>query len=137
MINSISKRAFESDIFVGAPSKGGPPGYRSVNFHGKMAKAGNLYKLSADGLIAGGAILFKNGVQLTIGRIFVDPDHFRKGYGIFMMQEIERIFSDAEEIVLDTPAWNIRTNAFYQKLGYTAFQKKDAFVYYRKRKSKS
>ena len=133
VINGISKRAFDSDITVGAPSKAGPPGYMSVNFHIKMARANHLYKLSADGLIVGGAILFKDEHKLNIGRIFVDPEHFRKGYGIFMMQEIERIFSDAKEIFLDTPVWNIRTNAFYQKLGYVEYKKNDEFVYYRKK----
>ncbi|MDE6642453.1 MAG: GNAT family N-acetyltransferase [Acetatifactor sp.] len=133
VINSISKRAFDSDIAVGAPSKAGPPGYKSVSFHVKMAKANHLYKLSVDGLIVGGAILFMDGLQLNIGRIFVDPEHFRKGYGIFIMQEIERIFPDAKEIFLDTPVWNIRTNAFYQKLGYIAYKKDDEFIYYIKR----
>ena len=130
VINSISKRAFDSDIAVGAPSKIGPPGYKSVGFHVKMAKTNHLYKLSVDGLIVGGAILFTDGLQLNIGRIFVDPEYFRKGYGIFIMQEIERIFSDAKEIFLDTPVWNIRTNAFYQKLGYTEYKKDDEFIYY-------
>ena len=132
VINSISKRAFDSDIAVGAPSKAGPPGYKSVGFHVKMAKTDHLYKLSVDGLIVGGAILFMDGLQLNIGRIFVDPEHFRKGYGIFIMQEIERIFSDAKEIFLDTPVWNVRTNAFYQKLGYTEYKKDGEFVYYSK-----
>ena len=133
VINSISKRAFDSDIAVGAPSKTGPPGYKSVSFHVKMAKADHLYKLSVDGLIVGGAILFVDGLQLNIGRIFVDPEHFRKGYGIFIMQEIERIFPDAKEILLDTPVWNVRTNAFYQKLGYTEYKRNDEFIYYIKR----
>lgn len=133
VINSISKRAFDSDIVVGAPSKAGPPGYRSVNFHVQMAKADHLYKLSVDGLIVGGAILFVDGLQLNIGRIFVDPEYFRKGYGIFIMQEIERIFSDVIEIFLDTPVWNIRTNAFYPKLGYTEYKRDDAFIYYMKK----
>lgn len=134
VINSISKRAFDSDIAVGASSKTGPPGYMSVGFHIKMAKANHLYKLSVDGLIVGGAILFADGLQLNIGRIFVDPEYFRKGYGIFIMQEIERMFSDAKEIFLDTPVWNIRTNAFYQKLGYIEYKKDDEFVYYMKKR---
>ena len=122
VINSISKRAFDSDIAVGASSKGGPPGYMSVSFHIKMAKANHLYKLSVDGLIVGGAILFVDGSRVNVGRIFVDPEYFRKGYGIFLMQEIERIFSDVKEICLDTPVCNIRTNAFYQKLGYIEYK---------------
>lgn len=133
VINRISKRAFDSDIIVGASSKGGPPGYMSVSFHIKMAKENHLYKLLVDGLIVGGAILFVDGLQLNIGRIFVDPEYFKKGYGIFIMQEIERIFSDAKELYLDTPAWNIRTNAFYQKLGYIVYKKEDDFIYYSKK----
>lgn len=133
VINSISKRAFDSDIIVGASSKGGPPGYMSVSFHIKMAKENHLYKLLVDGLIVGGAILFVDGLQLNIGRIFVDPEYFKKGYGIFIMQEIERIFSDAKELYLDTPVWNIRTNAFYQKLGYIVYKKEDEFIYYSKK----
>lgn len=133
VINSISKRAFDSDIIVGASSKGGPPGYMSVSFHIKMAKENHLYKLLVDGLIVGGAILFVDGLQLNIGRIFVDPEYFKKGYGIFIMEEIERIFSDAKELYLDTPVWNIRTNAFYQKLGYIMYKKEDEFIYYSKK----
>ena len=106
----------------------------SVNFHVKMAKTGHLYKLLVDGLIAGGAILFVNGLQLNIGRIFVDPDYFRKGYGIFLMQEIERIFPDVNEMFLDTPVWNIRTNAFYQKLGYREYKRDDEIIYYMKKR---
>ena len=86
-----------------------------------------------DGRIVGGAILFVNGLQLNIGRIFVDPEYFRKGYGIFMMQEIERIFSDVKQIFLDTPVWNVRTNAFYQKLGYIENKKDEEFIYYIKK----
>lgn len=134
VLNGISKRAFDSDVAVGASSKAGPPGYQSVNFHIKMAKGKHLYKLSADDLIVGGAILFLKGDRLDIGRIFVDPEHFRKGYGIFMMQEIEKMFPDAKELFLDTPVWNIRTNAFYQKLGYIEYRRNDEFVYYMKRK---
>lgn len=133
VINSISKRAFDSDILVGASSKGGPPGYMSAKFYTKMANAGHLYKLLSDGLIVGGALVFSQGAQLNIGRIFVDPEYFRNGYGVFMMQEIERIFSDAEEIFLDTPIWNIRTNSFYKKLGYTEYKKDAEFVYYIKK----
>lgn len=133
VLNSISKRAFESDIIVGAPSKGGPPGYMSVSFHIKMAKANHLYKLLVDGLIVGGAILFVDGLQLNVGRIFVDPEYFKKGYGIFIMQQIERIFSDAKELYLDTPVWNTRTNAFYQKLGYIVYKKEDELIYYSKK----
>ena len=114
----ISKKAFDSDVEVGARGAGGPPGYNSLSFHTKIARMNCLYKLVDDYKIVGGALLFLKDSELNIGRIFVDPEHFRKGYGIFMMQQIEAMFPQVKTFSLDTPIWNIRTNAFYQKLGY-------------------
>ena len=133
-LNGISKRAFDSDVNVGAPSAGGPPGYMSVPFHTKMARSNCLYKLMDNGLIVGGAILFPDKDRLNIGRIFISPEHHRQGYGIFMMKEIESMFSDAKEITLDTPVWNVRTNAFYAKLGYTEVRRDKEFIYYSKQR---
>ena len=132
-LTGISKRSFDSDIEVGAPSKEGPPGYMSVPFHTKMARAKTLYKLTDNGLIVGGALLFPQNDVLNIGRIFVAPEHFRKGSGIFIMQEIESLFSDVKEFTLDTPVWNIRTNSFYSKLGYKEIKRDKEFVYYSKK----
>ena len=131
-LNGISKRAFDSDISVGASSPGGPAGYMSVPFHTKMARQGHLYKLTDEGLIVGGAILFLKNDVLNIGRIFVAPEHFRKGYGSFMMNEIETMYSEAKEFTLDTPIWNIRTNAFYSKLGYRQIKQDNGLVFYSK-----
>ena len=130
----ISKKAFDSDVEVGASSVGGPPGYNSLSFHTKMARMNCLYKLVDDYKIVGGALLFLKDSELNIGRIFVDPEHFRKGYGIFMMQQIEESFAEAKVFTLDTPIWNVRTNAFYQKLGYEEVKRDGNFVYYEKRR---
>ncbi len=116
-LNGISKRAFDSDILVGAPSPGGPPGYMSLPFHTEMARQGHLYKLTDEGRIVGGAILFLENGVLNVGRIFIAPEHFRKGYGILMMREVENLFPEANEFALDTPVWNVRTNRFIQSLG--------------------
>ena len=132
VLNAISRLAFDSDVEVGAPSAGGPPGYMSLKYHMKMAKSGHLFKLTENGLILGGAVLFRNGDTLNIGRIFIDPQHFRKGYGILMMQEIEALFPDVKVFVLDTPVWNTRTNAFYTRLGYSEVKRDTDFVYYSK-----
>ena len=131
-LNGISKRAFDSDVQVGAPSAGGPPGYMSVPYHTKMARSNHLYKLVDNGLIVGGAILFLEKDKLNIGRLFVSPEHHRKGYGIYMMQEIEATFSNVKEFVLDTPIWNVRTNTFYKKLGYKEKRRDQEFIYYSK-----
>ena len=132
VLNAISRLAFDSDTEVGAPSAGGPPGYMSLKYHIKMAKSGHLCKLTQNGLILGGTVLFRNGDTLNIGRIFIDPQHFRKGYGTCIMREIEALFPDARLFTLDTPAWNTRTNAFYTRLGYSEVKRDGDFVYYSK-----
>ena len=135
VLNAISKHAFDSDVEVGAPAAGGPPGYMSLKYHMKMARLGHLYKLTENGLIIGGAILFPDGDTLNIGRIFVNPDYHRKGCGIRMMQEIEALFPNIKTFILDTPAWNSRTNAFYLKLGYTETRREKEFIYYSKKRT--
>ena len=124
VLTGISRQAFNSDTGAGAASSGGPPGYQSVPFHVRMARMNCLFKLADEnGVIYGGAILFRKGDTLNIGRVFIDPRHFRKGYGILMMREIEAMFPDVKTFTLDTPVWNTRTNTFYTRLGYSEVKK--------------
>ena len=44
------------------------------------------------------------------------------------------MFPDVKEFTLDTPVWNVRTNAFYTKLGYAEVRRDDQFIYYSKRR---
>lgn len=129
-LTGISKRSFETDVSVGGPSKGGPPGYMSVPFHTKMARMKHLYKLTDNGLVVGGAILSLKDDVLNIERIFVAPEYFRKGYGLFMMKQIEVLFSNVKKFLLDTPDWNVRTNSLYKKLGYKELRRGKGLVYY-------
>lgn len=131
-LTGISKRSFDSDVLIGGPPSGGPPGYMSLPFHTKIARQGHLYKLTDEGLIVGGAILFLKDDILNVARIFVAPEHFCKGYGIFMMREVENLFPEVKEFTLDTPVWNVRTNSFYTKLGYREIKRDKEFVYYAK-----
>ena len=135
VLTSISRQAFNSDAEVGSTSSGGPPGYQSVSFHIRLARMNHLFKLTDEnGVIIGGAILFRKGDTLNIGRIFIDPQHFRKGYGTCMMREIEALFPDVKHFTLDTPIWNTRTNAFYTGLGYSEVKRDTDFVYYSKKR---
>ena len=133
-ITGISRRAFHSDIEVGSGEKTGPPGYMSVPYYTKMARSNHLFKLVENGLIIGGAVLFLDNEKLNIGRIFIGPENYRKGYGVFLMQEIEALYPSVKEFTLDTPIWNIRTNSFYKKLGYTEVKRDSDFVYFSKQR---
>ena len=119
MITRISVKAFHSDSLLGLDPNDGPPDYDSLEWHKKMQKENRLYSfLNESGKIVGGAVLFASEEALYIGRIFISPEYQRQGYGIKMMTEIEKMFPSVKLFKLDTPANNIRTNSFYQKLGY-------------------
>lgn len=133
-IVAISKAAFDSDLHVGASEPDAPPEYDSIPWHIQMKNEGHLFQVVMAEEIVGGAILFldKDGETLYIGRIFIDPVHHRKGYGLSLMKMVETCYSGIRKIKLDTPLWNVRTNAFYTKLGYCELKREDGFVYYQK-----
>ena len=133
-IVAISKRAFETDIEVGGIIGDYPPEYDSVIWHEQMLNEGHLLQAVIGGEIVGGAILFldKDGETLYVGRIFIAPVHHRKGYGLSLMKMVENFYPSIKKIKLDTPLWNVRTNAFYTKLGYCEVKRDEAFAYYQK-----
>lgn len=118
-ITQISVDAFHTDYLVGLAPNDGPPNYDKVDWHQKMQAQNCLYTYLDDSkTIIGGAVIFSSHNKVCIGRIFIAPKYHRKGYGTKLMSDIESTFPFAELFTLDTPQNNVRTNAFYQKLGY-------------------
>ena len=135
-IVDMSIRAFETDVNVGGVKGDCPPEFDSVEWHKQMALEGHLYQASIGKDLVGAAIVFQDETKnsVYIGRIFIDSIYHRMGYGIRLMECIEKFFSRANEFNLDTPCWNERTNAFYKKLGYCIIKIEDGFVFYQKRR---
>ncbi len=136
-IAEMSVRAFETDVNVGGTKGEYPPGFDSIEWHEQMAREGHLYQAMAENDLVGAAIVFPDEINKSvyIGRIFIDSIYHRKGYGLRLMECIEKYFPCAAEFDLDTPCWNERTNAFYKRLGYRIIKVEDGFNYYQKRKS--
>ena len=136
-IVDMSIRAFETDVNVGGAKGDCPPGFDSVEWHKQMAREGHLYQAMIGKDLVGAAIIFQDETKnsIYIGRIFIDSIHHRRGYGIRLMECIEKDFPCAAEFNLDTPCWNERTNAFYKRLGYRVIKIEDGFAFYQKRKS--
>lgn len=129
----ISKEAFDSDVLVGADEPGGPPEYDNEDWHIEMMKENHLFTAFHNDKIVGGIIIFMDNPSfMYIGRIFVEPSEFRKGYGIAIMEEVERMYPDVSTWMLDTPIWNIRTNSFYKKLGYYEKKRENGNILYQK-----
>lgn len=118
-ITKISVEAFHTDYLVGMDANDGPPDYDSAQWHAKMQAQNCLYAYVDDnGIVVGGAVLFASSEKVYVGRIFIAPKYHGKGYGTKLMNDIENAFSSANLFKLDTPLNNVRTNAFYKKLGY-------------------
>ena len=133
-IVAISQRAFETDVAVGGAVGDYPLEYDSIIWHEQMLNEGHLFQATVDDMLVGGAILFlsENKESLYVGRIFVDSLYHKKGYGIALMELVEKTYPNVKEVNLDTPIWNVRTNSFYKKLGYIELKKEDGFSFYQK-----
>jgi GNAT superfamily N-acetyltransferase len=136
----ISKRAFDSDIDVGAKTKGGPVGYDSVEHHKHHAESDyvDYLKILKDGEIVGGLRVFKadGAGQYDIWGLFVDPDLHRQGIAMKAMKLTMERYEDAKLWTLDTPEWNKRTRQFYEEKfefvqkGIMRWEKEFDLIYY-------
>ncbi len=134
-LTAISKSAFDTDIEVGAEEIGGPPEYDSTKWYGRMQRSGNLFSLLDGDNLVGGAVLFKDRKSPTvlyIGRIFIAPQYHRQNYGLKLMEQIESIFPEIQILRLETPVWNKRTYAFYNKCGFCEKYRDSESVYFQK-----
>jgi ribosomal protein S18 acetylase RimI-like enzyme len=111
--------AFHHDaILYPAIEIGGPPGYDSVERTQKKIGEGLCYKMVDAGQIIGGIVVFDMGQgHFHLDLIFIDPAYHNRGIGTRAMQFLERTYP-AKLWTLDTPAWAIRNQHFYEKLGY-------------------
>jgi GNAT superfamily N-acetyltransferase len=115
----ISKRAFDTDIDVGAPSTDGPKGYDAPDFQARAMNWGDYRKILLEDELVGGLILNAgNEGHKIVERIFVDPDHHRKGIATRVFELMYEEYPDVKLWTLGTPEWNVRTTAFYEKLGF-------------------
>ena len=121
ILADISKRAFDSDIEVGAPGPGGPPNYDSVDAHRKDTENERIdyWKFLFNEKIVGGTRVFKvSEVHGYLYGVFVDPDYHGKGIGTETFLLMEQKYPEVKKWTLDTPEWNPRTKGFYEKIGF-------------------
>jgi GNAT superfamily N-acetyltransferase len=117
----ICKRAFHTDLKVGAPGSegGGPPGYDSPEAQVRFMGFLDYFKIMLNDTIVGGIMVGSAGeTHKVLERIFVDPEFHRKGIGTQACEILWDIYPGIKVWTLGTPEWNIRTTAFYEKLGF-------------------
>lgn len=121
ILTETCKRAFESDSEVGSPGSGGPPGYDSVawNISGINNPYLQYFKILKGDNIVGGFIAGDRGPGYQVcERIWIDPTYMRKGIGEKTFELIWERYPSADLWTLGTPEWNVRTKAFYEKVGF-------------------
>lgn len=120
ILAEISKKAFDTDVDVGAPQPGGPQGYDSPEFYLKILETLECYRIILDNETVGGVMVDNAGEEhLVLERIFVEPDHHNQGIGTRAMELIFERYPEVKLWTLGTPEWNVRTKNFYEKLGFT------------------
>lgn len=126
ILANISKKAFHTDAELGnlrtlsgTPKPGGPPGYDSPKFQKFIMNIMNYYEILAEDKIVGG-LFFSSANQdhYVVERIFILPSYHRKGIATRAMELVFEKHPEAKFWTLGTPNWNLRTQPFYEKLGY-------------------
>ena len=115
----ISKRAFDSDIDVGAPGPGGPPDYDSPRSHAYMMSIADYWEILLDDVIIGAVMVGLRGDKhAEITGLFVDPEFHNQGIATRVFEILWDDYPDVQLWTLGTPEWNVRTKHFYEKLGF-------------------
>lgn len=115
----IQIRAFHSDVLLYPDvAEGGPPDYDSVEVMLDDIEKGYCHKILADGAIVGGIVVFpREEGHFHLHIIQIEPAFHGKGIGKKAMAFIEATYP-AKKWTLDTPAYAIRNQHFYETLGY-------------------
>jgi len=125
-LTEIQLRTFIDDNKHKPPgcSLEGPPGYNSLKWNAHWIRHTPYYKILSAGEIVGGLILFDLGdSHFEVGRIWVDPNLQDQGIGQAAMQAMFELHASVKKWTLGTPAWAIRNQHFYEKLGFIKIRK--------------
>jgi GNAT superfamily N-acetyltransferase len=132
----ISKRAFHTDVHVGSPwGESGPPGYDSPEAQVRFMNGCDYYEIRyGDALVGAIMVLRKKTAHYECCGLFVDPEYHNRGIATRAFELIWAMYPEAKGWTVGTPAWNERTNYFYQKLGFvkTGTDGPDGIVYERR-----
>ena len=116
----ISRRAFNSDVDCGAPTKeGGPPGYDSPDAQVRFMHNCDYYEIRFATTLVGAMMAIKRQERTyECCGLFVDPDFHNRGIATKAFELLWGLYPDVELWTVGTPGWNRRTNHFYPKLGF-------------------
>ena len=119
----IMKRAYNEDSKMHRNGEeGGPPGYDNGKylkqiFLNKKSVPFSVYKDSTP--VGAMNLFFNDDTEGWLEVIFIDSDHWNKGYGQIMWNYVEHKFSQIKIWRLETPGYSKRNHNFYvNKCGF-------------------
>lgn len=136
----IQIAAFHHDeVLYPGVGLGGPPGYDSIEDALTKMREQIYYKILADGQLVGGIVIEEMGQgHIHLDLLYVHPSYHDRGIGTQAMILLEAAHP-AVKWTLDTPAYAIRNQHFYEKLGYSRVKEYEqdgfALIAYEKRVS--
>ncbi len=136
-LTSISIDAFHTDFVVaGRSTKGGPPGYDSVEFHEQMIKeATKFFKIMIGNDIIGGFwFIQENSEEAYLYRLFIDPKFHCKSLGLQSFYFLFSNFPDIKIWTLKVPIWNTRTPKVYKKIEFEIVAESEKFLFFKRMK---
>jgi len=112
--------AFHHDsVLYSGVEVGGPPGYESVEVMQAKIMRDDAFSIWLDGQIVGGMVIYDQGSgHYHLDVIFIHPDYHNRGIGSQALRFLDITYPAARLWTLNTPAWAIRNQHFYEKFGF-------------------
>lgn len=119
LLKDVQMRAFLSQVPLDMPDLGGPDGYDSAEWQIEMMHKVPYIKILHDDILIGGIVLEPESADhCHVNRIFLDPPFHGKGIGTQAFAWLEKTYPEFRLWTLRTPAFHIRNQRFYERLGY-------------------
>jgi RimJ/RimL family protein N-acetyltransferase len=117
-LTAVQKRAFDHEFSLTGETTP-PDGYDNVAWQIQQMSDMLYYKITESSEIVGGIIVsILSHVTYHVVRLFVDPIKQGQGFGAEGMLALERLHPNVKRWQLNTPARFIRSQRFYEGLGY-------------------
>ena len=79
----------------------------------------DYYKIVLGDTIIGGVFIVEEDAQtVSVEDFCIDPVYQNRGYGKFVLEELERIHSAIKKWMLTTPVYSVGNQHLYEKHGY-------------------
>jgi GNAT superfamily N-acetyltransferase len=119
VLAQIQRRAFDSEAAAnGWNGPAGPEGYDTENGMLALMEGTEVLRIDLSGATVGGMVVINSGTVCRLVRIFVEPEHQRKGIGHRAFGLLLERYPAAAAWELDTPAWSKKNHRFYESLGF-------------------